>query len=175
MSDDRIKEILYGEISRIGEDRILETISMGRSRKVIGRVVSAVRSAYGESDEADAVTATALLHYLLTVCLVPSQRKVEYGGEEVDIVIPDMRTLLDRPQDALVILVRAAGVPDVSELQPLAENVWTVSARPAVGARRFAVGGDRSGGGAEDFADMLDRIREFVGSRRSTGLKILRI
>ena len=43
----------------------------------------------GKKDEAVGILATGILHYLLTNALLNSQRKVEYQGLELDIVIPD--------------------------------------------------------------------------------------
>ena len=46
-----------------------------------------------KKDEALGILATGILHYLLTNALLNSQRKVEYQGLELDIVIPDIKTL----------------------------------------------------------------------------------
>ena len=46
-----------------------------------------------KKEESVGILATGLLHYLLTNALLNSQRKVEYEGLELDIVIPDVRTL----------------------------------------------------------------------------------
>ena len=46
-----------------------------------------------KKEEAVGILATGILHYLLTNALLNSQRKVDYQGMELDIVIPDTRTL----------------------------------------------------------------------------------
>ena len=51
------------------------------------------------------ILATGLLHYLLTNALLNSQRKVEYKGLELDIVIPDVRTLEKDAKMTLLILI----------------------------------------------------------------------
>jgi len=52
----------------------------------------------GEKEEVVGVLATGLLHYLLTNALISSQRKVTYNDNELDIVIPDTKTLEKDPK-----------------------------------------------------------------------------
>ena len=56
-------------------------------------------------DEATSMLATGIMHYLLTVALIPSQRKIKYKGVDVDIVIPDIRTLEKDSKKALVLYI----------------------------------------------------------------------
>ena len=44
-------------------------------------------------DVAVGILATGILHYLLTNSLLNSQRKLEHNGVELDIIIPDIKTL----------------------------------------------------------------------------------
>ena len=46
-----------------------------------------------KKEEVIGILATGILHYLLTNALLNSQRKVNYQGMELDIIIPDIRTL----------------------------------------------------------------------------------
>lgn len=61
-----------------------------------------------EFDAAAAAVLTALLHYLLSAASVPSQRRVEVGGEEIDIVVPDAAGL---PDAVAVCIAGDAGLP----------------------------------------------------------------
>ena len=59
-----------------------------------------------KKEEAIGILATGILHYLLTNALLNSQRKVDYQGMELDIVIPDIRTLeKDAKMTNLLILI----------------------------------------------------------------------
>jgi len=58
-----------------------------------------------EKNESVGILATGILHYLLTNALITSQRKVEYLGEELDIVIPDIKTLKKDQKKILLICI----------------------------------------------------------------------
>ena len=49
--------------------------------------------------------ATGILHYLLTNALLSSQRKINHNGIELDIVIPDVKTLEKDPKKTLLIYI----------------------------------------------------------------------
>ena len=58
-----------------------------------------------KKEEAVGILATGILHYLLTNALLNSQRKVDYQGMELDIVIPDIKTLEKDTKMTLLILI----------------------------------------------------------------------
>ena len=170
MHDDRIKEVLYDVIYGIGEDRIEALVSQGMSRDVINRIYDGAAERLQGCDgiRTTAILATGLLHYMLTACLIPSQRKVDCGGHTLDIVIPDTKTLLASPRRALVILIPCdQRMPDVSGLQPHAGNAWLVSERKHAGIRTFVPG--------RDFAGIIDAVRDFLKGSGQSKLKIFRV
>ena len=59
----------------------------------------------GNKDESIGVLATGLLHYLLTNALITSQRKIDHNGIELDIIIPDVKTLEKDPKKTLLICI----------------------------------------------------------------------
>ena len=133
----------------------------------------------GPREQALGVLATGILHYLLTAALIPSQRKVRHGGAEIDIVIPDVRTLENDPKRALVIHIAMTGkqekvIQDIVRLrgiQPHGENIWAVMPRDAaVGCRSFVL--SRRGG---TFEQIIFEIARFANVNASGGLKVLRI
>lgn len=141
-----------------------------------GRIEDAARhileGCHGQAAEAGAVQelATGMLHYLLTRAMVPSQRKVEYRGIQVDVVVPDLATLGSDPAGALVVCVlpddpagAAARVAEMESIQPVAGNVWLVrrGAGGGTGHREFVVSGD---GGT--FAGIVPEIAGFAGPSR---------
>ena len=89
-----IKEFLFNYLKK-SEKRIQELISQSKFTEIIDDVLEncydKVISIGGK--EGLGILATGLLHYLLTNALVFSQRKIEYNGIQIDIIIPDLKTL----------------------------------------------------------------------------------
>ena len=87
-----------------------------------------------KKEESVGILATGLLHYLLTNALLNSQRKVEYKGLELDIVIPDVRTLEKDAKMTLLILIPKSSdkkiidkkISQLNEIQPNKDNIWVV-------------------------------------------------
>ena len=87
-----------------------------------------------KKEEAVGILATGILHYLLTNALLSSQRKVDYQGMELDIVIPDTRTLEKDAKMTLLILVPKSSdkkiidkkISQLNEIQPNKDNIWVV-------------------------------------------------
>ena len=44
-----------------------------------------------------------LLHFMLTACTIPSQRKVKISHLPIDFVIPNLHTLSRNPSDAILV------------------------------------------------------------------------
>ncbi len=85
-------------------------------------------------DENASIFLTGLLHYLLTNSLIPSQRKIEYNGIELDIVIPNVKTLETKPKNSLIICIPKSfeqvlineKLRELLKIQPNKENIWVV-------------------------------------------------
>ena len=77
-------------------DQVIEDVTNNCYDKVISMA---------EKDEAVGVLATGLLHYLLTNALITSQRKIDYQGIEIDIVVPDIKTLEKDQKKSLLICI----------------------------------------------------------------------
>jgi hypothetical protein len=134
-----IKDILYNEISQITESRIQQEISNKRYDKIIGlildRCIPQISKLSGDSHEVFGTFAESMMHYLLTNALIPSQRKITIKNTQVDLVIPDSRTLGSVPKDTLVlhfvkISSRDSVVEHVEKLrvvQPINENIWLIA------------------------------------------------
>ena len=87
-----------------------------------------------EKEEALGILATGILHYLLTNALLNSQRKIEHQGLELDIVIPDLKTLEKDAKMTLLILIPKSSdkkiidekISQLEKIQPIKENIWVV-------------------------------------------------
>jgi len=134
-----IKKILYNSIYEISEKKIQKLLSEKKSSDVIREIISIclpqINQLEGRMVEKTSIFFTSLLHYLLTNTLIPSQRKIFHKGLELDIIIPDLKLLLIKPENVIIIYfvttndkqqVRES-IAKLEKLQPHKNNIWCVS------------------------------------------------
>jgi len=133
----------------------------------------------GEKEKSVGVLATGLLHYLLTNALITSQRKVNYDEKELDIVIPDIKTLEKDPKKTLIIyIIKSSDIHKISEqieelekIQPEKENIWLVlSENIPTGKKSFILNKDNN-----SFSKIIFEISKFSNVGGSNKFKILRV
>ena len=133
----------------------------------------------GEKDEAIGMMATGLLHFLLTNALLNSQRKVECQGLELDIVIPDLKTLEKDSRMTLLILIPKSSdkqiidqkISQLKAVQPISENIWVVlSEDVSVDYKSFVLSKENN-----SFSKIIFEISQFSNVGKSNKFKILRI
>src|SRR5690348_17518570 len=102
-----IIEILYNAIKNYQEHKIISDIAQGDSPQTIFTLCSEcmpiLEKIDGKKPEKTITFAEGLIHYLLTVALIPSQRKITFSSVSLDVVIPDTSTLASMPENALII------------------------------------------------------------------------
>ncbi|MDQ4012984.1 MAG: hypothetical protein M3146_04575 [Thermoproteota archaeon] len=145
ISGDQTKQILYKTIEEIGKEIIQADISsnIDSSKRYIDTILSqCLRRLTSELDDdvSDIITVTlceALLHFMLTISTLPSERKVAVrDGLTLDIVIPSLAVLKGDPGRSVIIQFIKDKRPDLNKvkeleiLQPNTENIWLVSSRP---------------------------------------------
>ena len=132
-----------------------------------------------KKEESVGILATGLLHYLLTNALLNSQRKVEYKGLELDIVIPDVRTLEKDAKMTLLILIPKSSdkkiidkkISQLNEIQPNKDNIWVVlSEDVSVDSKSFVLSKENN-----SFSKIIFEIAQFSNVGKSNKFKILRI
>ena len=132
-----------------------------------------------KKEEAVGILATGILHYLLTNALLNSQRKVEYQGIELDIVIPDIKTLeKDTKMTLLILIPRSSNKKIIDEkisrlrkIQPDMENIWVVlSEDMSLECKSFVLSKENN-----SFSKIIFEIAQFSNVGRSNKFKILRI
>lgn len=172
-----VKQVLYAAIDSIGRERIRSEVSAdaGASRKYCIEIVEKCTEALGKDagDEALGTLCEALLHFMLTATMLPSERKVKVGGIELDIVIPSLKSLAKNPANTLVIQVvkdgRADRIRQAERVQPVHDNIWTVSTRRLdAGARNYCLGEARF-----QYASLVPDIKAFLEDRGVSSLKML--
>jgi hypothetical protein len=133
----------------------------------------------GEKEEGLWILATALLHYLLTNALLSSQRKVEYRGIQIDIIIPDLKTLEIDPKKTLIICIPKTidrktieqKLDQLQKIQPIKENIWLVITENLNLQNKTYVIEKRN----SSFSKIIYDIAQFVNIQGQNKFKILRI
>ena len=132
-----------------------------------------------KKDNAVGILATGILHYLLTNALLSSQRKVDYQGMELDIVIPDIRTLEKDAKMTLLILIPKSSdkkiinekIFQLKKIQPTKENIWVVlSEDVSIDCKSFVLSKEN-----DSFSKIIFEIAQFSNVGKSNKFKILRI
>ncbi len=134
---------------------------------------------FGDIDEVMGVLATGLLHFLLTNALLTSQRKIEYHGEEIDIVIPDLKTLEKDYKKALIIYVPKTNdvnsinkkLEKLEKIQPEKHNIWLVLSDDLDLKYKYYVIGKQN----NTFSKIIFDISRFVNEGGENKFKILRV
>ena len=133
----------------------------------------------GEKDESIGIFATGLLHYLLTNALITSQRKIEHNGINLDIVVPDIKTLEKDPKKTLVICIPKSSnikiinqkINELKKIQPENENIWIVlSEDMSIGKKSFVLSKENN-----TFSKIIFEIAKFSNVGGSNKFKILRV
>lgn len=153
-----IKEMLYDTLDQIGKEKIHTELNKDHSvsKKIILNILQHVLFRFKDSEvkhpdyfeyndknregkkkkeDEFIVLCEALLHFLLTASGYPSQRKIIFNNQEIDIVIPDLRTLKSKPNNSLIIKFYKGHCPledlkNIEIIQPHTNNIWIVSTIP---------------------------------------------
>jgi hypothetical protein len=176
-------DLLYQAISEYGEKRILSDIAQGESSTTISTIfeycMSNLEKAGGSNSEIRGGLAEGLMHYLLTVSLIPSQRKTELQSIDIDVAIPDTKTLASSPEDVIIISFLKTKEPSVikqqvdklKKIQPKSENIWMVVDEPlSVEAKLYTLDGS-----GFTFSNIVNDLISFTSNAKQSKLKIFRI
>jgi len=175
-----IKEYLFDYIKNSGTipklihekkfDAIIDEIMENYYEKIIVKE---------EKNESIGILATGILHYLLTNALITSQRKVEYLGEELDIVIPDIKTLKKDPKKTLLICILKTSdinkinkkIQKLEKIQSEKENIWLVLPEKIPTEKKsFTLSKENN-----SFSKIIFEIAKFSNVGGSNKFKILKI
>lgn len=172
-----IKDLLYQTLQTISEDTIQEKITKN-PKSLIHEIFSKanIDALDGNKTENYETFAESLMHYILTNALIPSQRKVTIDQVELDIVIPDIRTLRSSNKDAIIILFPKTDnkesilqrLEKISTIQPNTKNIWLVQKSAlALPYTTYEIDASHS------FFDIIDDIK--TSSKSQSKLKIFKI
>lgn len=177
-----LSEILYSTISDYGEQRILSDIVQGESPDVIKAIFEHCISNIGKIEtvkpDMSGSVAEGLLHYMLTVSMIPSQRKTLFQSVEIDIAVPDTRTLGVSPQDVIIILFPKtedvenikSHITKIKKVQPNVNNIWVVLENNLQLDSKIYTLKD-----SMTFANIINDLISFSSNRKQSKLKIFKI
>jgi hypothetical protein len=143
LDGDEIKQILYSVIEdEEGREKIQTEITsdIKLSRKYIELIMSkCIAKLDSESNDDDfyativTTLSEALLHFMLTICTLPSERKIPIKNDlSLDVIIPSLQILKIRPEKSIIVqfIKDLNKVSELESLQPHHKNIWLVSAKP---------------------------------------------
>jgi hypothetical protein len=150
LSGDEIKQILYSVIEyEIGREKIQTDITsdIELSRKyielIMSKCIAELDFESNDDDNDDHFYATivttlseALLHFMLTICTLPSERKIAIKNDlSLDVIIPSLQSLKIKPEKSIIVQfikekMDLNKVLHLESLQPHHKNVWLVSGKP---------------------------------------------
>ncbi len=178
-----LKDLLYQAISDYEERRILSDIAQGESPHTINTIFNHCVSNLDKVDElkteALVVLAEGLVHYMLTVAMIPSQRKTAFDSVDIDVAVPDTKTLSSSPEDVVIIYFPKTNELDtikehmnkLRKIQPKAENIWLVTDKPvSIEAKIYGLADTQF-----TFANIINDLISFASNKKQSKLKIFRI
>lgn len=176
-----IKDFLFDYLKK-SEKRIQELTSQSKFTEIIDDVLENCYDRVilmGEKEESLGILAIGLLHYLLTNALVSSQRKIEYDGIQIDIVIPNLKTLKIDPKKTLIICIPKTidkntieqKLDQLQKIQPVKDNIWLVITKKLYFQNKTYVVEKKNA----SFSKIIYDIAQFVNVQGQSKFKILRI
>ena len=181
-TDSPVKDILYQELANFSEEKIQLEISKSNSKKILTEIISKcypkIQQISLNLDEDFGVFAESLMHYFLTLAMIPSQRKVSQKDSEIDIAIPDLKTVQKNPKDSLVIIFPKSKdknfirkrISDIEKIHSVKENIWLVLHENLQFKNKTYLINDTS----KSLAGILNDIDEFYSSRKQSKLKFVK-
>jgi len=175
-----IKDYLFNYIEK--SDNITKLITEKKFDIIINEIIE---NCYDKiilmdtKEEAVGILATGILHYLLTNALLNSQRKVDYQGIKLDIVIPNIRTLEKDVKMTLLILIPKSldkkiideKISQLRKIQPTKENILVVLSEDiSIDCKSFVLSKEKN-----TFSKIIFEIAQFSNVHGSNKFKILRI
>ena len=175
-----IKEYLFKYIEK-SDGRFQQLFSQTKMNEIINDILNNCYykvALMEDKEESLGVLATGILHYMLTNAMLTSQRKVEYQGIEIDIVIPDLKTLEKDPKKTLIILVPKTldkkiiqeKLEELQKVQPEKQNIWLVLTQDLGFGNTYVIEKEKS-----SFSNIIFDIAQFVNVHGESKFKILRI
>lgn len=176
-----VKEYLFDYIQS-SEKKFQELFLQEKLDQIINDILEKCYykiTVFDNKEESLGVLATGILHFMLTNTMIASQRKVELKGIQVDIVVPDLKTLEQDPKKTLVILIPKTldkkeirtKLNQLNKIQPEKQNIWMVLTQDlGFDYKTYVIKKENS-----SFSKIIFDIAQFVNVQGHNKFKILRI
>lgn len=143
-----MKNELYSVLNDFGKENIQIEFqnninsSIPKIKEILSKTIATIYekkenidSDYNNFEKSLSILCEAFLHFLLTITSLPSQRKIMLNELEIDLVIPDIKTLYKDPKKTLIIKFDKDSstieyINKLDNIQKIKENIWIVSATP---------------------------------------------
>lgn len=184
-----IKELLYNEINQIGINYIKTKInsSILNSENIIVQILDKCFEKMSKDNfsESDILSlAEALMHFLLTISIIPTERKITINNIEVSILVPNVKGLKIDSSKVLVIqfinentLKSISVLNNLLKIQPHKENIWLVSyaeSEQPPKFRNFVINyRSRNTDYSMPFSQILIEINGFLDKIEFSGFRII--
>lgn len=192
LDSEQIKKILYSIIGdEVGKEKIQTeiTLDIGSSQKYIDIIMNKCISKLSfESNDASGdeyffesfivTLSEALLHFMLTICTLPSERRITPKNNLVlDIVVPNLQRLNTKPEQSLIIQFikedqELNKIPKLESLQPNYKNIWLISAKPLSSTKYTTYSVLSNAGLNNRYSDIIIDVYDFI---KQTGDKSFRL
>lgn len=140
ITGEKIKKELYCAIREIGKQKIQKDITSSIQssqkyidllmNKCIGRLIPS--ELISDHDRVIGTLSEAVLHFMLTISTLPSERKIRLNGElGIDVVIPNLRILKINPSKSIIVQFikeeqELEKISKLQSIQPNSENIWVI-------------------------------------------------
>ena len=186
-----IKEILYNEIDNMGKNyiRILLSNDVYNSKTIIDSLLNKCSVLLNKDnlfEDEFALFAEALLHFVLTMSMIPAERKINVDGIDIDILVPNSKNLEDNNDKAIIIHFHKykkenmeETINNLSKIQKKLNNIWIVTSNNInLNVNTFIISpllhADKDNKGfTYPFSEILIKIDEFLKNINHSGLKII--
>ena len=143
-----MKNELYSVLNEFGKENIQIEFqnninsSIPKIKEILSKTIATI---YEKKENIDSdsnnfekplsILCESFLHFLLTTTSLPSQRKIMLNELEIDLVIPDIKTLYKDPKKTLIIIFykdssTSEYLKKLDNIQKNKENIWLVSSTP---------------------------------------------
>jgi hypothetical protein len=186
-----IKEILYAEINKIGKNHIRTLLSddISNSKTVISLLLNNCTNLLNKNNPLEdelILFAEALLHFVLTVSMIPAERKISVGDVAIDVLVPNSKNLkADNDKAILIHFFKDKdenideSISKLSRIQKNTNNIWIVSSKKIknLNLNTFIISQYYSNNDViknfnYPFSVILIKIDEFLKNINYSGLKI---
>jgi len=174
-----IKDALYAEINRIGQDTINALLIKKEFsiifESIFNKAIYKINENFSK-DEKFGTLAESITHYLFTEMLIPSQRKISYENIELDLVMPNTLELKRNSKNTIIVLfVKTNNIDEIlfriskiKKIQQKDDNIWVISEHSIDIPQRSYLTNKTS------FAKFLEDAQNFIQTKNMNKLNIFK-